>query len=63
MEDKEKLESMGIVEGVLFELRELTGVYTVFMSNRRVCEIKGNAHYVVAGLYENLLKGKYHKKG
>lgn len=56
----ELLQSLGICDGKVFRIKELSGKYICHKSKRVVCEIKGNCKaYVVAGLYENILKGKY----
>ena len=63
MTDKEKFEKLGIYEGVPFKIRELTGIYIIDLSERRVLErVKANQNYVVKGLYEHLLDGTWHKQ-
>lgn len=59
MSDKEKLESMGIIEDIAFELLELNGIFVVDIENRIVCDVTNGCNRVVRGLYGNLLKGKY----
>lgn len=60
MSDKEKLESMGIIEDIAFELLELNGIFVVDIENKIVCDVTNGRNHVVRGLYGNLLKGKYH---
>lgn len=62
MSDKEKLKSIGIVEGVKFELQELNGEFIVDTKHKVVCDVANCRNDVVRGLYGNLLKGKYHVK-
>ena len=63
-DDKTKFERLGIVEGVVFQIKELTGYYVLDLEERAVFETSpiGKRIVKVNGLYQNLLRGAWHKK-
>lgn len=62
--DKAKFERLGIVEGVVFQIKELNGYYVLDLEEKEVYETYPTRKrmVVVKGLYQNLLRGAWHKK-
>lgn len=64
MPDRKRFEQLGFKDGVPFQLQELSGTYRLDLGEYAVYDVsRHQKNQVVRGLYENLLKGKYHKKG
>ena len=59
-----KFEQLGITDGVVFEIKELTGYYMLDLKEKVVyeCSINGKKIMPVNGLYQSLLNGAWHKK-
>lgn len=64
MPHRERFEQLGFKDGVPFQLLELSGTYRLDLGEYAVYDVsRHQKNQVVRGLYENLLKGKYHVKG
>ena len=63
-DDRIKFERIGIIEGNVFEIKELNGLYVLDLEQGCVfeCNEKGKKIVKVNGLYQSLLRGAWHKK-
>ena len=66
MDEREQFEKLGIIEGQVFQLKELTGFWRIDIENRvawcyrNEYEVVRGKRERVRGVYEHILDGTWH---